>query len=75
MFRVTNVFTFSNEGLITINSSMCDEIIDLEFSNDGQEANKQLVKRLLEEQDLYFNFNASIGASIPEQSVPIFFKI
>ena len=46
-----------NEG--PINSSMCDEIIDLEFSNDGQEANKQLVKRLLEEQDLYFKSQCS----------------
>ena len=33
-------------------SSMCDEIVDVEFSEDGQEANKQLVKRLLEEQDI-----------------------
>lgn len=37
-----------------IDSGICDEIVDLEFSEDGQEANKQLVKRLLEEQDLYF---------------------
>ena len=35
-----------------IDSGVCDEIIDLEFSEDGQEANKQLVKRLLEEQDI-----------------------
>ena len=35
-----------------INSSMCDEIVDLEFSNNGIEANKQLVKRLLQEQDI-----------------------
>ena len=50
-----------NEG--PIDTNICDEIVDLEFSEDGQEANKQLVKRLLEEQDLYFkekNENYSI---------------
>ena len=40
-----------NEG--PINSSMCDEIIDLEFSNDGQEATKQMIDRINKEQDLY----------------------
>ena len=34
-----------------IDAEICDEVT---FSQDGQEANKQLVKRLLEEQDLYF---------------------
>lgn len=36
-------------------SSMCDEIVDVEFSEDGQEANNQLVKRLLEEEDVIIN--------------------
>ena len=43
----------------TIISSLCDEIIDLEFSEDGQEANEQLLKRLLKEQDIYFKSNPS----------------
>ena len=42
-----------------IDSGVCDEIVDVEFSNDGKEANKQLVKRLLEEQDLYFKSQCS----------------
>ena len=46
-----------SEGPIV--SSMCDEMIDLDFSHDGKEANKQLVKRLLEEQDLYFKSQCS----------------
>ena len=37
-----------------IDPGVCDEIVDVAFSEDGQEANKQLVKRLLEEQDLDF---------------------
>jgi hypothetical protein len=36
-----------------INSSMCDEIVDLDFSQDGQEATKQMVERINKEQDLY----------------------
>lgn len=42
-----------------IDSGVCDEIVDVEFSEDGQEANKQLVKRLLEEQDLNFKSQCS----------------
>ena len=40
-----------NEGPIV--SSMCDEIFDVEFSNDGQEATKQMIDRINKEQDLY----------------------
>jgi hypothetical protein len=40
-----------NEG--SINTNICDEIIDLEFSTNGPEATKQIIKRLYEEQDLY----------------------
>lgn len=35
-----------------IDSGVCDEIIDVEFSNNGLEANNQLIKRLLQEQDI-----------------------
>jgi len=42
-----------------IDPGVCDEIVDVAFSEDGQEANKQLVKRLLEEQDLYFKSQCS----------------
>ena len=42
-----------------IDYGVCDEIVDVEFSEDGQEANKQLVKRLLEEQDLNFKSQCS----------------
>lgn len=42
-----------------IDPGVCDEIVDIEFSEEGQEANKQLVKRLLEEQDLYFKSQCS----------------
>ena len=38
-----------------IDSGVCDEIVDVEFSEDGQEANNQLVKRLLEEEDVIIN--------------------
>ena len=38
-----------------IDPGVCDEIVDVDFSEDGQEANKQLVKRLLEEQDININ--------------------
>ena len=40
-----------SEGPIV--SSMCDEIFDVEFSNDGQEATKQMIDRINKEQDLY----------------------
>jgi len=42
-----------------IDPGVCDEIVDVNFSEDGQEANKQLVKRLLEEQDLNFKSQCS----------------
>ena len=42
-----------------IDSGVCDEIVDVEFSEDGQEANNQLVKRLLEEEDLNFKSQCS----------------
>ena len=38
-----------------IDPGVCDEIVDVEFSEEGQEANKQLVKRLLEEEDVIIN--------------------
>ncbi len=36
-----------------IDSSMYDEIIDVEFSEDGLEATKQMIERINKEQDLY----------------------
>lgn len=50
-----------NEG--PIDTNICDEIVDLEFSNNGPEASKQIIERLYREQDLYIkekNENYSI---------------
>lgn len=40
-----------NEG--SINTNICDEIIDVEFSTNGPEATKQIIERLYRDPELY----------------------